>query len=143
MVANFRELELFKVHVVGALLAFGFGAIYCWIQTFLSFKIYPMVNSLLTARIRLILSMIMTMTFCTSCICGPMAMRYFHGKDPTNWKPDDGGFQLHLVSTICEWISAMCLNFFILTYVRELQVIIRSLNCSSFSFLKDFKNCQI
>ena len=33
VVANFREIELFKIHLLGAMMAFGFGATYCWLQT--------------------------------------------------------------------------------------------------------------
>ena len=122
MVANFREMELFKVHMVGAVMAFGFGTAYCWLQTIMSFRMVPLVNTKEMAFFRLFLSCLMTVTFATSSICGPLAMKSFHGKDPTNWKPDDGAFGLHLVSTVCEWTSAMALDFFVLSYVRELQV---------------------
>ncbi len=125
MVANFRELELFKIHMIGATLAFGFGTIYCWIQTIMSFSMYPLVNTKAMAIFRFSLSSLMTCTFITTCICGPMAMQYFNGKDPTNWRPDDGGFGLHLTSTICEWITAMSIDFFVLSYVTELQVFIK------------------
>lgn len=123
MVANFREIELFKIHMVGATMAFGFGSVYCWLQTIMSFKMVPLVNTAHMARFRLFLSTLMTCTFTISCICGPMAMKYFHGKDPTNWKPDDGAFGLHLSATVSEWITAMAIDFFVLSYVRELQKI--------------------
>jgi len=123
MVANFRELELFKIHMVGATMAFGFGTVYCWLQTIMSFKMHPLVNTQLMAGFRLFLTILMTGTFATSCICGPLAMKYFHGKDPTNWQPDDGAFGLHLTATVCEWITAMSLNFFVLSYVEELKKI--------------------
>lgn len=122
MVANFREMELFKIHMVGALTAFGFGVVYCWLQTIMSFQMHPLVNNRQMAFFRLFLSSLMTVTFVTSSISGPIARSKFHGNDPTNWHPDEGGFGLHLVSTICEWISALALDFYMLTYVRELQV---------------------
>ena len=122
MVANFREMELFKIHMVGALTAFGFGVVYCWLQTIMSFQMHPLVNNRQMAYFRLSLSILMTITFLTSSISGPIARSKFHGKDPTNWHPDEGGFGLHLVSTVSEWISALALDFFVLTYVRELQV---------------------
>ncbi|XP_054155408.1 DNA damage-regulated autophagy modulator protein 2-like [Oppia nitens] len=123
MVANFRELELFKIHMVGATLAFGFGAIYCWLQTIMSYAMHPLVNSRQMAHFRLALSSLMTCTFTVSCVCGPWAMRYFHGKDPTNWKPEDGAFGLHLAATVCEWITALAIDFFVLSYVEELKKI--------------------
>lgn len=36
---------------------------------------------------------------------------------------DDGGWDLHIISTISEWISALSLCTFILTYVREMHLI--------------------
>ncbi|CAG2103742.1 unnamed protein product, partial [Medioppia subpectinata] len=121
MVANFRELELFKIHMVGATMSFGFGAVYCWLQTIMSFRMVPLVNTRLMAQFRLFLATLMSCTFTVSCVCGPWAMKYFHGKDPTNWQPDDGAFGLHLAATVCEWITALALDFFVLSYVRELQ----------------------
>lgn len=123
IVANFQETNVFRVHMVGAMMAFGFGVVYAWLQTFMSFKMIPIVNTKRVAIIRLILSIIMTITFTTSSICGPMAFRRFSGKDPTKWRPWDGGWHLHIASTCCEWISAMSLDFFILSYVREMHLI--------------------
>lgn len=34
---------------------------------------------------------------------------------------EDGGWNLHIISTICEWMSALSLCTFILTYVREMH----------------------
>jgi hypothetical protein len=36
---------------------------------------------------------------------------------------DEGGWVLHIISTICEWVSALSLDFFILTFVREMHQI--------------------
>lgn len=85
IVANFQETNVFRVHMAGAILAFGFGVLYSWIQTMMSFKMIPLVNTKHVACLRLVLSMIMTCTFATSSVCGPMAFRRFHGKDPTAW----------------------------------------------------------
>ena len=127
--------------MVGAILAFGFGVLYSWLQTIMSFKMIPLVNTKHVACLRLVLSMIMTCTFATSSVCGPMAFRRFHGKDPTVWNRkfdrtsfrswrvtgsnsgNDGGWDLHIASTVCEWISALSLDFFILTFAREFHSI--------------------
>ncbi|RWS03022.1 DNA damage-regulated autophagy modulator protein 1-like protein [Dinothrombium tinctorium] len=53
---------------------------------------------------------------------GPYAFHYLKpGKDPRNWQPGDGGYKYHVISSTCEWIAAMCLDFFILTFVREMH----------------------
>ena len=86
VVANFQETNVFRVHMIGAMLAFGFGVMYAWSQTYMSFNMIPLVNSKSMAYCRLFLSILMTCTFTTSSICGPMAFRRFNGKDPTNWR---------------------------------------------------------
>lgn len=86
VVANFQETNVFRVHMIGAMLAFGFGVMYAWSQTYMSFKMIRLVNTKSMAFFRLFLSILMTCTFTTSSICGPMAFRQFNGKDPTNWR---------------------------------------------------------
>jgi len=123
IVANFQETNVFRVHMVGAMTAFTFGTLYSWLQTIMSFRMVGVVNGLRVARIRFGLSMVMTCSYMTSMVCGPMAFKQFHGQDPTNWKWDDGGYQLHLTSTVAEWISCLSLDFFIITFVREMHSI--------------------
>lgn len=76
VVANFREIELFKIHLFGALMAFGCGAVYCFLQTWLSYSMVPLVNSLAMARWRLFLSFIITISFLTTCVMGQISIRY-------------------------------------------------------------------
>lgn len=121
VVANFREIELFKIHLVGAIMAFGCGAIYCWLQTVLSFYMEPLVNTIRMAYWRMFLSVMISVTFLTTCVMGQLSIHHFHGKDPTNWKPEDGGYETHIISTIAEWIAAMALDFFILSFTKEFQ----------------------
>ena len=122
-------------------MAFGFGVGYAWLQTLMSFRMIPLVNSRHIACVRLMLSMLMTCTFMTSSVCGPMAFKEFHGADPTKWGRrfithdykgllsflvplgHDGGWHLHVVSTVCEWVSALSLDSFILTFAREMHLI--------------------
>lgn len=121
VVANFREIELFKIHLFGALMAFGFGATYCWFQTWLSYSMAPLVNSIAMARWRLFLSIVITINFLTTCVMGQISIHHFHGKDPTNWNPGDGGFVTHVISSVAEWIAALSLDFFILSFTKEFQ----------------------
>ena len=85
IVANFQETNVFRVHMTGAMMCFGFGVVYAWLQTVMSFKMIPHVNSHRVAIVRLLLAMIMTVTFMTSSVCGPMAFKQFHGRDPRKW----------------------------------------------------------
>ena len=86
IVANFQETNVFRVHMTGAMMCFGFGVIYAWLQTAMSFKMIPLeVNSKKIAIFRAILSVIMTCTFLTSSVCGPMALHRFTGPNPRKW----------------------------------------------------------
>lgn len=122
IVANFQELQLFTIHLIGGFSAFGFGLVYLWLQTHSSYMMYPIVKSgLFVARVRLALSIILTCTFIVSGVLGPLSMRYFHGRDPTKWQPDDGGYLFHVISSISEWLSAFAIDFFILSFAHEFK----------------------
>jgi len=122
IVANFQELQLFTVHMIGASVAFGFGLVYCAIQTHLSYYMYPIVQSGLTlARCRLFLTIVLAVSYVTSSVFGPMAYANFKGSDQTKWKPSDGGYLYHVISSVCEWISALSIDFFILSFAHEFK----------------------
>lgn len=122
IVANFQELQLFTVHMIGAFSAFGFGLIYCMAQTKLSYRVYPIVNNgLAVARCRLALTIILAVSFMITISFGPLSLKQFHGTDTTNWKPEDGGYIYHVISSVSEWISAMAIDFFILSFAHEFK----------------------
>lgn len=119
LVANFQETSVLGVHVVGALLAFGVGTLYEFIQTYISYKMHPEVNDKKICHIRLafsVLSMIflLTTTIATSFAKVPIK---FH------WGPGDDGFAAHLTSTIAEWCLAASFLGFFYTFIRDFQVI--------------------
>lgn len=69
IVANFHELQLYIVNIIGASSALGFGLIYCAIQTRLSYYMYPIVQSgLILARCRLALTILLGITYVTSSV---------------------------------------------------------------------------
>lgn len=141
IVANFQELQLFVVHMIGAFTAFGFGLIYSVIQTRLSYYMYPIVKSgLLLARCRLALTVILALTYVTSSIFGPISFRLFHGEDFTKWRPEDGGYLYHVISSICEWISALAIDFYILSFAHEFKFM--SISSPKFYMVSTVTNLQ-
>lgn len=141
IVANFQELQLFTIHMIGAFSAFGFGLIYCAAQTWLSYYMYPIVKSgLLLARCRLALTCLLAVTFTISSVFGPISIKYFHGTDTTNWKPTDGGYIYHVISSICEWISALAIDFFILSFAHEFKFM--SISSPKFYMVSTVTNLQ-
>lgn len=142
IVANFQELQLFVVHMIGAYSAFGFGLIYCVLQTRLSFYMFPIVKAgLVLARCRLVLTIILAIAFTTSTVFGPLAIKQFKGDDVTNWKPDDGGYMFHVISSVCEWISAMAIDFFILSFAHEFKFM--SISSPKFYMISTVTNSRL
>lgn len=45
------------------------------------------------------------------------------GHNPRKWYPNDGGWELHVASTISEWIVAVCFCLYILTFYSEFSEI--------------------
>ncbi|XP_076334751.1 DNA damage-regulated autophagy modulator protein 2-like isoform X2 [Tachypleus tridentatus] len=121
LVANFQETAVIIVHMIGATMAFGLGMIYAWLQTVMSFYMYPLMNTKTMAGIRLFLSIVNTVCFIILNVATPISLKYFHGKDKTKWYPKDGGFAAHVVSTASEWILTLAFDFYFLTFVRELH----------------------
>ncbi|XP_013787276.1 DNA damage-regulated autophagy modulator protein 2-like [Limulus polyphemus] len=121
LVANFQETSVFIVHMIGAMMAFGIGMLYAWLQTVMSYYMFPLVNSLLVARLRLVLSIVSTVCFIILNVATPISLKQFHGKDKTKWYPKDGGFASHVISTVSEWILALAFDLYFLSFVRELQ----------------------
>ena len=45
------------------------------------------------------------------------------GDDPRKWYPKDGGWEMHVVSTVSEWIVATSFCVYILSFVQEFRTI--------------------
>ena len=37
------------------------------------------------------------------------------------WNQNDGGYELHVFSNVCEWIGASCFLLFLVSYLKEFQ----------------------
>ncbi|XP_035673023.1 DNA damage-regulated autophagy modulator protein 2-like [Branchiostoma floridae] len=149
LVANFQESSVIIVHVVGAFMCFGCGIIYGFLQTAMSYKMYPHQNSLAVCRVRLIILVFATLCFITSILHKvPLSLQIlvsFLRKDfprKTNlaqlcdiifYYPTAiflvkcfacvQGFVPHVVSTAAEWGMSICFILFFFTYIREFQKI--------------------
>lgn len=42
---------------------------------------------------------------------------------PGIWPPCEAGYAFHIVSTISEWLAALCFMMFLLSYTRDFQKI--------------------
>ncbi|XP_010198651.2 DNA damage-regulated autophagy modulator protein 2 isoform X3 [Colius striatus] len=126
IIANFQKCILYYIHVVGACLTFGVGAIYMLVQTVLSYLMQPELHSKDIFWIRLsvllwccssILSMFVSSVVLYSGLYGTNLVQKLH------WDPQEKGYTAHLISTISEWSLAFSFLSFFLTYIRDFQKI--------------------
>ncbi|XP_053385053.1 DNA damage-regulated autophagy modulator protein 2-like [Mercenaria mercenaria] len=120
LVANFQT-EVHRVpHYVGAGLAFGLGTVYCWFQTALTYQARYKYNRkkivlLLVQFINsVMMSMLLVLFGTTKLIYKVQEMR---GKG-SKW---DELNDIYLTSTITEWLLALSILTFTLTYAPDFK----------------------
>ncbi|NWH65363.1 DRAM2 protein, partial [Geococcyx californianus] len=121
-----QKCILYYIHVVGACLTFGVGAIYLLVQTVLSYLMQPELHSKDIFWIRLtmflwccssIVSMFVSSVVLYSGLYGTNLVQKLH------WDPWEQGYTAHIVSTVSEWSLAFSFLSFFLTYIRDFQKI--------------------
>ena len=85
-----------EVHQVGLYLCFGSGVLWLWSLGYISGGLYILISSHISLTIRIILSVVNTTSFVVMIIAGEIARSKFHGRDPTKWEPEDGGWNFHV-----------------------------------------------
>ncbi|CAH1787701.1 unnamed protein product [Owenia fusiformis] len=118
VVGNFQESNALVVHLIGALLAFGLGTVYCCLQTIMSFKMHPHMNSRVLSYIRLIFSLIAVLAFIFMFAVIPLAFQKGESKD--NLMPRGTARNISVTS---EWLLAAAVMCFFFTFVGEFRKI--------------------
>lgn len=120
-------------HDTGAVLLFGFGAVFCWLQTVLTYRMSLLgVNPVPLFAARLILTCIITVFGSIFFIAEVAAYDMFRQQTEhtvAHWQPDDPGYSIHVLSNIGEWLSAFCFGLFSVTFFDEFQCVTLSLDC--------------
>ncbi|XP_041748766.2 DNA damage-regulated autophagy modulator protein 2 [Coregonus clupeaformis] len=130
IVANFQvpiDLKpLFSMHLVGAILTFGVGALYILVQRLVSLYMQPHVHGKSIFWVRLsigvwtfasIISMFVSSVIMYSSLPGVDVAHKLH------WIPGETGYIPHIISTISEWSLALSFISFFLRYIRDFQKI--------------------
>ncbi|XP_070816008.1 DNA damage-regulated autophagy modulator protein 2-like isoform X2 [Chaetodon trifascialis] len=126
VVANFQKTTLFSMHLVGAVMTFGVGALYILVQTLLSLHMQPHIHSksIYLARLGIgvwtlcsIISMFVSSVIMYSSLRGVDVPHKLH------WIPGETGYTAHIISTLSEWSLALSFISFFLTYIRDFQKI--------------------
>ncbi|XP_034949080.1 DNA damage-regulated autophagy modulator protein 2 [Chelonus insularis] len=118
---NFQETSNLVVHLIGATLCFGGGTVYIWLQAIYSYRLNPIGCSPRLTHLRLGLSAFCTVCFFVVFIGAALAAKDYNGSDPKTWSKNDGGWEMHLLSTITEWLCACTICVYILSFTNEFR----------------------
>lgn len=113
-------------------------------------------------NLRLVLSVVSSVSFLVSFVFGGLALLRFKGnlfvekliglvyfiicflvflgEDITKWNKEDGGYDFHLTSTVTEWIVVFCMMSFIVSFAQELRTI--QFEEPSIKFIEAVNNTQ-
>nr|XP_044994564.1 DNA damage-regulated autophagy modulator protein 2 isoform X2 [Jaculus jaculus] len=126
LVANFQKTTLLIAHLCGAILTFGMGSLYMFVQTILSYKMQPKIHSKQVFWIRFVLGIWCGVSAFSMLICSSILHSGHFGNDlarKLHWNPEDKGYVLHMVTTAAEWSMSFSFFGFFLTYIRDFQKI--------------------
>lgn len=121
IVANFQETNCFVVHWIGAFMCFGLGSLYLCLQTRIYLQITPVIGQIMLTKIRIVLSALAVLTFLIFFICAMVSYKNFEGDSYLHWKPEDGGYDWHVASTISEWVCAITIMIYLGLFKEEFQ----------------------
>ncbi|XP_064601698.1 DNA damage-regulated autophagy modulator protein 2-like [Liolophura sinensis] len=120
MVANFETVVMRGPHYVGAALGFGVGGIYCWIQTVLSWRLRH--ESRITRHLVFWSQLLISVLISVFAITFSVSKIIFKGYKNDEAKNEEGPVRTaYLTSTVAEWLLAISIMFFLLTYVPEFR----------------------
>ncbi|KAK0146243.1 DNA damage-regulated autophagy modulator protein 2 [Merluccius polli] len=119
---SLSKTTLFPMHIVGAVLTFGVGALYIVAQTLLSFHMQPHVHSKTIFSVRLSIG-VWTITMFVSSVVMYSSLPGVDVAHKLHWTPGETGYTAHIISTISEWSLAFSFISFFFTYIRDFQKI--------------------
>ncbi|XP_073090532.1 DNA damage-regulated autophagy modulator protein 2 isoform X3 [Manis javanica] len=92
LVANFQKTAFFAVHVCGAVLAFGMGSLYMFVQTILSYQMQPKIHGKQVFWIRLLVAIWCGISAFSMLTCSLLLYSGSFGTDivqKLHWNPED------------------------------------------------------
>lgn len=115
------------MHIAGALAVFGFGVLYCFVQTYMTLKMVACgMNSKKLFLIRLFIAFLSLTFFTGNQVFGNLAGRARDRNPPTDpshdrphWYPEDAGFIYNVLGNAFEWLMAFSFFLYFLTFIGE------------------------
>ncbi|XP_075886187.1 DNA damage-regulated autophagy modulator protein 1 [Nelusetta ayraudi] len=117
VVATFQETTVANAHRAGALLFFVSGVVYMILQCIISYRTSPHGSSVTLCRVRVSITIIAGLAFLLTFI-----FFFFVGQPSLHHDHEEKNYIFHLISAICEWITAFSFIFFFFTYIDEFKL---------------------
>uniref|UniRef100_A0A0N7ZBC1 CWH43-like N-terminal domain-containing protein n=2 Tax=Scylla olivacea TaxID=85551 RepID=A0A0N7ZBC1_SCYOL len=129
LVGNFQSSTITTVHLIGAVLAFGLGTVYQWLQSWMSVCLSPRVNSRGVMVVRFICSAMATLLIITTVVFSVLHDMANQGKEVAYWAQNKAWWQAegrkkwsyHVLATSSEWMLAFTFVAMLLTLVPEFK----------------------
>ncbi|XP_022082657.1 uncharacterized protein LOC110974972 [Acanthaster planci] len=120
-----RQAVETEVHLCSAFTCFGSGYLYCWTQTWITYKLANNFWSWAMTLLRLALSLAGAFFMVTFLEFRELANAEFNGTyaDTMHWNPYDGGYMYHVYSAASEYSLGIVLLIFTLSLYKEFSSI--------------------
>ncbi|XP_062512965.1 DNA damage-regulated autophagy modulator protein 1-like [Corticium candelabrum] len=153
LVASFQDINVFVVHVIGAVMTFVFGVMYEWMQAAMTYKMFHNRGQKRVTIIRIVIATLSTVFLITCGITGVIAVNELHTHqkhvtvtDVVKWNSSMPGYETHIVSTTTEWAVAICLLVYFLTFYNafkkiSLEAVVR-LRLNNYTMIEDTRETQ-
>ncbi|CAG2054224.1 unnamed protein product [Timema podura] len=123
IVGNFQVSNEKLIHAAGAGMCFICGTAYFCMQTWFSYRLKSYLNSAAMMYFRGTMCILSILLCGISLIAANISFHLYKGENKRKWRPEDGGWDAHVVSTVSEWMLSIIFCTFILTYVRDFSYI--------------------
>ncbi|KAL5252303.1 hypothetical protein ACHWQZ_G015166 [Mnemiopsis leidyi] len=129
VVGAFQETNVLAVHVAGAMMAFIGGTVYMFLIASLGFRqdVNFGVDERQYAKARLAMAILSAVSFIITIGVSAWSLALWEPAEEDStyqmWSSDDKGYNVHLVATAFEWVMALDLLAFLMTFSQELHII--------------------
>ncbi|OWA53046.1 hypothetical protein BV898_17482, partial [Hypsibius exemplaris] len=127
LVANYQSVSVASIHYTGAFILFGLGAAYMIIDVLLSYHtaIFPN-QSRAVCHVRAVIAGTVTVCIVIMIVAGVYSTEHRLGglEDPEMrliWRPQDGGWEEHVTSNVCEWFIGIAQLVYFATFIEEFR----------------------
>uniref|UniRef100_A0A0K0FPT7 DNA damage-regulated autophagy modulator protein 2 n=1 Tax=Strongyloides venezuelensis TaxID=75913 RepID=A0A0K0FPT7_STRVS len=131
IVANFQQTAQWTIHITAAVICFTSSVIYMCIDSFITLYMYPTYNNKKIAYIRIGIAITGIIALALAIIFGFAASIKFHSVYPDKEIPKPWsrrkilmpGYDLHCISAFFEWLLAVIIMAYVISFSRDFESI--------------------